>query len=221
VPSFGSAEVPSFGRTSVPSPKSRNGQNQVGQAAPSQRVDPSVPARTTPVASCKTGAALEPREYTQPEFLGRPSGLRARLCFFRQLSNNSVDILQFYPSGHFVLTTQNGSGGFALSGSVNGTSRGTYGFSGGSLHLRTGYSGISVSQAGRGAGSERGIDTASQQRLEREIVLPNCQKITVMEHIKRVSMPSGSGHPRFLVIDGERWEHMSIDCPDWRGWIRD
>jgi len=118
VPSFGSVEVPSLGR-SKPIPVSAS-----PSSAPSS--NQTLPPLGDPAAApgaCKSGPALEPREYTQPEVLGRPSGARARLCFYRQSSPGAVDLLQFYPSGHFVLTSQNGSGGFALSGSVLGTTR--------------------------------------------------------------------------------------------------
>jgi hypothetical protein len=87
--------------------------------------------------------------------------------------------------------------------------------------MRTGYAGIAVSQRVRGAGSDRGLATAGEGRLEREVVLPNCQKIRVTEETKRVNVPVGGEHPRFLVIDGERWERQSIDCPQWQGWKRE
>lgn len=210
VPSFGSVEVPSLGRpTAVPA---KDTQRQPVSSAP--------PLAAPPNRSCKPGPTLEPREYTQPELLGRPPGARARLCFYRQPSAGAVDMLQFYPSGHFVLTTQNGSGGFGISGAVLGTTRGTYGFSENTLSLRTGYAGTAVTQSGRSAAGESGLATAGQSRLRQELVLPNCQTITVAEQTKRITLPTASGHPGFLILDGERWEHMSIDCPTWQGWLR-
>ncbi len=210
VPSFGSVEVPSLGRpTAVPS---KDTQRQPVSSAP--------PLAAPSNLSCKPGPTLEPREYTQPELLGRPSGSRARLCFYRQVTAGAVDMLQFYPSGHFVMTTQNGSSGFGISGAVLGTTRGTYGFSGNTLQLRTGYAGTAVTQSGRSAAGESGLATAGQSRLNREVVLPNCQTITVAEQTKKISLPIASGHPGFIVIDGERWEHMSIDCPTRQGWLR-
>lgn len=210
VPSFGSVEVPSLGRPTSPPSKE----------APRQPISSGPPQAAAPNRACKSGPALEPREYTQPEFLGRPPGARARLCFYRQPSAGAVDMLQFYASGHFVLATQNGSSGFGISGAVLGTTRGTYGFSGNTLQLRMGYAGTAVTQSGRTTAGESGLATAGQSRLSREFVLPNCQTITVTEHTKKISLPTVSGHPGFLVIDGERWEHMSIDCPAWQGWLR-
>jgi hypothetical protein len=220
VPSFGSVGVPSF--DSAPVPAAKDTENRRPPTSRSRQGAETVRGQSaTSAGGCTDGPALEPRDYTQPEYLGRPEGARARMCFYRQPSAGSVDMLQFYPSGHFVLTTQKGAGGFALSGSINETTRGTYGFKDGAVLLRIGYSGTSVSQRVRGAGSEQGLATAGQKRRERELLLPNCQRITVSEQSKRVSLPGGTGHPRFLVIDGERWEHMSIDCPDWRGWTRE
>jgi hypothetical protein len=212
VPSFGSVEVPSLGRT----PEKR-----VGKAT-EKRAEPwAESGEGRGAGRCTPGLALEAREYTQPEVLGRPEGARARMCFYRQTGTAAVDTLQFYPSGHFVLTTQRGAGGFGMSGEVHGTMRGTYGFGEATLRLRTGYAGISVSQRGRGAGSERALETAGQRVLEREVVLPNCQKIRVTDLTKRVSVLRGGEHPRYLMLDGERWERQSIDCPDWQGWKRD
>lgn len=214
------ASVPSFGSVGVP---------DLGRGSSAKRERTPAEGRTgTPggdggrgMGRCTPGPTLEAREYTQPEVLGRPEGARARMCFYRQTGAGSVDTLEFYPSGHFVLTTQRGAGGFAMGGAVNGTMRGTYGFVEGGLRMRTGYAGISVSQRNRGGGSERGLETAGEGQLGREVVLPNCQKIRVTEQTKRVSVPGGGGHPRYVVIDGERWERQSIDCPDWQGWKRD
>jgi len=171
VPSFGSVEVPSLGR-SKPIPVSAS-----PSSAPSS--NQTLPPLGDPAAApgaCKSGPALEPREYTQPEILGRPSGARARLCFYRQSSSGAVDLLQFYPSGHFVLTSQNGSGGFALSGSVLGTTRGTYGFTPNTIHLRIGYAATAVSQSTRGGSNGSTLSIAGSARPSPQtVVLANSE----------------------------------------------
>ncbi|NDD67741.1 PDZ domain-containing protein, partial [bacterium] len=110
--------------------------------------------------SCRQGAALEAREYTQPEILGRPSGERAQMCFYR-LVGSGAEYLNFFSTGHFYHTSISGSGGFASSGAIYGTVRGTYGFQpNGVLSTRIGYQGTGVSQTNRGAGTERTMDVS-------------------------------------------------------------
>jgi len=140
------------------------------------------------------------------------------MCFYRSDGNSSAEQLNFYPSGHFVMSSVSGSGGFAMAGAVHGTVRGTYGFQDGRLHLRIGYVGTGVSQGTRGAGSSQQLELSARQRTGREVVLPNCQRINVREESRAVQMPSGAAHPTFIVLDGQRWEQMSIDCPKWQGW---
>lgn len=182
---------------------------------------PAQPGSADPApGTCRPGPAMEPREYTQPEVLGRPAGDRARMCFYR-LNGSSAEYLQFYPSGHFLHTSITGSGGFAMGGAVHGTVRGTYGFRpDGLLATRIGYQGTGVSQSNRGAGSGNRLDVAAQGTLENEVVLPNCQRITTREETRRVHVDRGANHPPTLVIDGVRWEHYRIDCPSWQGWVR-
>ena len=168
--------------------------------------------------SCRPGRELEAREYTQPEVLGKPEGRTARMCFFRNDGRSGVENLNFYPNGHFVMSSASGAGGFAMGGAVLGAVRGTYGFEGDRLALRIGYAGTGVSQDTRGAGSGRQLDVSGRSRLDREMVLPNCQRITVREETRSVQPPPGNEHPAYLVIDGRRWERMGIDCPAWQGW---
>lgn len=143
------------------------------------------------------------------------------MCFYR-MNGSVAEYLNFFPSGHFHLTSTAGSGGFAMSGAVHGTIRGNYGFrKGGVLAIRTGYQGTSVSQSTRGAGTERTLDVAGQTARELEMTLPNCQRITYRDEVKRVQLAGGRGHPDYIVVDGVRWESYRIDCPAWRGWIDD
>lgn len=141
------------------------------------------------------------------------------MCFFR-LNGSSAEYLKFFPSGHFYHTSITGAGGFAMSGAIHGTIRGTYGFApGGKLLVRTGYQGTSVSQTTRGAGTERNLEIAGQSSLEGEMVLSNCQRITYRDEIKQVRYDRGRSHPASLVVNGVKWERYSIDCGDWTGWL--
>ena len=167
---------------------------------------------------CTPGRTLEPREYAQPEFIGRPPGRTARMCFFRSDSPSRAEQLNFHPNGHFVMTGVTGSGGFAMAGAVMGTVRGTYGFQEGRVVLRVGYAGTGVTQSGGGAGAPGSTDVSASSRAGREVVLPNCQRISVRQEGKALQMPAGDGHPAHLVLDGQRWEQMRIDCPAWQGW---
>jgi len=172
-------------------------------------------------SSCRQGAYLEPREFTQPEILGRPRGERAQMCFYR-MEGSRAEYLNFFPSGHFYHTSISGSGGFASSGAVYGTIRGTYAFqSGGILATRIGYLGTGVSQTNRGAGTQRDMDVSGQSRLENEVTLQNCQKITYRDEVKRVQYDRTSSHPSSLIVGGVRWERYSMECPAWRGWTAD
>jgi hypothetical protein len=168
--------------------------------------------------SCRQGAALEARDYTQPEILGRPSGERAQMCFYR-LVGSGAEYLNFFSTGHFYHTSISGSGGFAMSGAIYGTVRGTYGFQpNGVLSTRIGYQGTGVSQTNSGAGTERTMDVTGQTRMQNEMTLSNCQKITYRDEVKRVQYDRTSSHPGFMVVDGVRWERYSMECPAWRGW---
>jgi len=214
----------------------RNGQfyetsitpERVSQSRPEQAAAPSAPAARASVAgtppgsvnpgACRQGAALEAREYTQPEILGRPSGERAQMCFYRLVSSGA-EYLNFFSTGHFYHSSISGSGGFASSGAIFGTVRGTYGFqSNGVLSTRIGYQGTGVSQTNRGAGTERTMDVSGQDRLQNEMTLSNCQKITYRDEVKRVQYDRTNSHPGFMVVDGVRWERYSMECPAWRGW---
>lgn len=169
-------------------------------------------------AACRQGAALEAREYTQPEILGRPSGERAQMCFYR-LVGSGAEYLNFFSTGHFYHSSISGSGGFASSGAIYGTVRGTYGFQpNGVLSTRIGYQGTGVSQTNRGAGTERTMDVSGQTRMQNEMTLSNCQKITYRDEVKRVQYDRTNSHPGFMVVDGIRWERYSMECPAWRGW---
>lgn len=193
-----------------------------GGALPSPAPMPAQPSRQDaggPPAACTPGRAMEPRDYAQPEFIGRPAGRTARMCFYRGDGRSRSEQLNFYPNGHFVINGVSGSGGFAMAGAVMGTVRGTYGFQDGRLVLRVGYSGTGVTQSGAGAGSQSALDvSATAGRREREVVLPNCQRIAVRQEAKAYQLPAGEGHPAYLVLDGQRWEPMRIDCPAWQGW---
>lgn len=191
-----------------------SGSAAVGQSAgtPTGAVSPS---------SCRQGSYLEPREFTQPEILGRPRGERAQMCFYRT-AGSRTEFLNFFSTGHFYHTSISGSGGFASAGAVYGTVRGTYGFqSGGVLATRIGYQGTGVSQTNRGAGTQRDMDVSGQSRRENEVTLQNCQKITYADEAKRVQYDRSSSHPNFLIVDGVRWERYSMECPAWRGWVSD
>jgi hypothetical protein len=161
---------------------------------------------------------MEPRDYAQPEYIGRPQGRTARMCFFRGDGRASAEQLNFYPNGHFVMSGVSAASGFAMSGAVMGTVRGTYGFQDGRVVLRVGYAGAGVTQSGGGVGSQSSIDVSSTSRAGREIVLPNCQRISVRQEGKALQLPAGDGHPTHVVLDGQRWEQMRIDCPAWQGW---
>jgi len=161
---------------------------------------------------------MEPRDYAQPEYIGRPQGRTARMCFFRGDGKSSAEQLNFYPNGHFVMSGVSAASGLAVSGAVMGTVRGTYGFQDGRVVLRVGYAGTGVTQSGGGAGSQNSLDVSSTSRAGREIVLPNCQRISVRQEGKALQLPAGDGHPTHIVLDGQRWEQMRIDCPAWQGW---
>jgi hypothetical protein len=140
------------------------------------------------------------------------------MCFYRGDGKSAAEQLNFYPNGHFVTSSVSGSGGFAMAGAVHGAVRGTYGFQDGRLLLRIGYTGTGVSQSSRGAGGSQQLEVSGRQRSGREVVLPNCQRIHVREESRSLQLPSSTGHPPFIVLDGQRWEQMSIDCPAWQGW---
>ena len=169
-------------------------------------------------AACTPGRPMEPRDYAQPEYIGRPQGRTARMCFFRGDGRASAEQLNFYPNGHFVMSGVSAASGLAVSGAVMGTVRGTYGFQDGRVVLRVGYAGTGVTQSGGGAGSQNSLDVSSTSRAGREIVLPNCQRISVRQEGKALQLPAGDGHPTHLVLDGQRWDQMRIDCPAWQGW---
>ena len=204
----------------TPEPNSSRRSEQTATASiPAARGTPAgAPPGAVNSGSCRQGAALEAREYTQPEILGRPSGERAQMCFYR-LVGSGAEYLNFFSTGHFYHTSISGSGGFASSGAIYGTVRGTYGFQpNGVLSTRIGYQGTGVSQTNRGAGTERTMDVSGQTRMQNEMTLSNCQKITYRDEVKRVQYDRTSSHPGFMVVDGVRWERYSMDCPAWRGW---
>ena len=180
------------------------------------------PSRDAPAAQatggCVPAPAMEARDYAQSEFIGRPEGRVARMCFFRSDGRSAVENLNFYANGHVVFSSSQSTGGFAAGAAVLGAARGTYGVQDGRLALRLAYAGTGVSQSMRGAGTQRALDTSSRQAFEQAMVLPNCQRITVRNMLQRLEMPAGTGHPPYLVIDGVRWEQMGIDCPAWQGW---
>lgn len=140
------------------------------------------------------------------------------MCFYRGDGKSAAEQLNFYPNGHFVMSSVSGSGGVAMAGAVHGTVRGTYGFQDGRVHMRIGYTGTGVSQSTRGAGRSQQLEVSGRQRGGREMVLPNCQRINVREESRAVQVPAGGAHPSFIVLDGQRWDQMSIDCPAWQGW---
>ena len=206
--------------TITPEPNSVGRPMQSAQTS-SQLADASVagtPPGSVNPGACRQGVTLEAREYTQPEILGRPSGERAQMCFYR-LVGSGAEYLNFFSTGHFYHTSISGSGGFASSGAIFGTVRGTYGFQpNGALSTRVGYQGTGVSQTNRGAGTERTMDVSGQSRLQNEMTLSNCQKITYRDEVKRVQYDRTNSHPGFMVVDGVRWERYSMECPAWRGW---
>jgi len=146
------------------------------------------------------------------------------MCFYR-LEGSRAEYLNFFASGHFHHTSTTGAGGFAGGSAVYGTVRGNYGFQpNGVLATRIGYQGTGVSQTTRAPGRESRLDVSGQTALEREVILPNCQKITYRDEAQRVTLGMGRGaqaHPQHVVINGVRWESYTIDCPAWGGWIRD
>lgn len=176
-------------------------------------------AAGTATPACRPGPEMEARDYAQPEYIGRPEGRVARMCFYRSDGRSTSDRLNFYPNGHVVIATSNATSGVGGGVSVLGTVRGTYGFQeGGRLAMRLAYVGTGVSHSARAPGAARQTDVTGQDRLERELTLPNCQRITVTDLLRSVQWPDSAGHPRYIVVDGVRWEEMSIDCPVWQGW---
>jgi len=237
----GMVALPTFGdRTSAPTGAGRTAPAATGPVAapavtlpgigplpglpttPSLPERPPLPPRDAPgpqaARGCVPAPAMEARDYAQPEFIGRPDGRVARMCFYRSDGRSAVENLNFYANGHVVFSGSRSAGGFAGGVTVLGAARGTYGVQGGRLALRLAYAGTGVSQSGRGAGTQRELDTSGREAFEQAMVLPNCQRITVRDMLQRLEMPAGPGHPPYLVIDGVRWEQMGIDCPAWQGW---
>lgn len=161
---------------------------------------------------------MEARDYAQEEFIGRPAGRKARMCFYRNNGRFGVENLNFYANGHFVMSSITGTGGFAMQGNVLGTQRGTYGFQDGRLALRIGYQGTGVTQSTGSGSAMRQLDVSGTTALERDVVLPNCQKISVRDVVYALKATPAPGHPESIEFDGKRWEHMRIDCPAWQGW---
>ena len=186
-------------------------------SARSSAPEASPPAAARGTSSCSPGPELESREYASPEYIGRPAGRRARMCFYRT-TTYGVDRVKFFPGGIFYITSQTGSGGFAMSGSVNQTTRGTYGFAeGGKLNLRIAYTGTGVSQSTRGAGSNTTLDVAGSDTQGRAMTLPNCQVVRVRDETRVIALGAGRAHPDSLTMDGAKWQSDS-DCGDWEGW---
>ena len=178
-----------------------------------------VSSPTAPSASCTPGPYIEPIDYASAEYIGNPAGRRARMCFYRS-NGRDVTNLKFFPGGIFFMKSQTGSGGFAMGGAVLQSIRGTYGFdAGGRLNLRIAYSGTGVMQTVRGAGSSSSLDVSGRDVLENEFTLPNCQKISLRNEIRRYTLGPAlrSGRPDHLILEGERWE-LDSDCGDWEGW---
>lgn len=174
-----------------------------------------------PGPACTPGPALEPRDFAQPEYIGRPEGRTARMCFFRGEGASRSEILNFYPNGAFVMSSTTAAAGFGVGGSVLGAMRGTYGVQpGGQLALRIAYAGTGVSQGSRSAGGSRELDVSAGRSPGggREVTLPNCQRVQVRDVVRPSEINPSGGHPPFLVINGQRWEQMRIDCPAWQGW---
>ncbi|MBM4205471.1 MAG: hypothetical protein FJ194_15175 [Gammaproteobacteria bacterium] len=178
-----------------------------------------VSSPTVPSADCTAGPYIEPIDYASAEYIGNPTGRRARMCFYRS-NGRDVTNLKFFPGGIFFMKSQTGSGGFAMGGAVVQSIRGTYGFdAGGRLNLRIAYSGTGVTQTVRGAGSTSSLDVSGRDVLETEFTLPNCQKITLRNETRRYTLGPAlrSGRPDHLILEGERWE-LDSDCGDWEGW---
>jgi len=178
-----------------------------------------VSSPTAPSANCTPGPYIEPIDYASAEYIGNPTGRRARMCFYRS-NGRDVTNLKFFPGGIFFMKSQTGSGGFAMGGAVLQSIRGTYGFdAGGRLNLRIAYSGTGVTQTVRGAGSTSSLDVSGRDVLETEFTLPNCQKITLRNETRRYTLGPAlrSGRPDHLILGGERWE-LDSDCGDWEGW---
>ena len=173
----------------------------------------------SPAGGCRQGPELEPRDFAQAEYIGRPQGAVARMCFYRSDGRSTSDSLNFYANGHVVMTTSASASGVGGSVAALGTTRGTYGFQeGGRLAMRLAYVGTGVSQSARADGAARSLDVVGQHALEQTTVLPNCQHITVRDVVRSAQWPAGPDHPSHIVIDGVRWEQMRIDCPAWQGW---
>lgn len=212
---FGMVEVPGGSPGPASAPAAPRSATPV-EAPPAPVRQPAPPAEGR---SCTPGPALEPIDYASPEYIGLPEGRRARMCFYRS-EGSSVSQLKFYPGGIFRLSSQTGSGGFAMSGAVYQAERGVYGLTDkGQLNLHIAYSGTGVAQTTRGAGSSSSLDVSGADRLDREMTLPNCQTITLREEARRASLgpAQGRGHPGYLILDGVRWER-DTDCGDWEGW---
>jgi len=178
-----------------------------------------VSSPTAPSANCTPGPYIEPIDYASAEYIGNPTGRRARMCFYRS-NGRDVTNLKFFPGGIFFMKSQTGSGGFAMGGAVLQSIRGTYGFdAGGRLNLRIAYSGTGVTQTVRGAGSTSSLDVSGRDVLETEFTLPNCQNITLRNETRRYTLGPAlrSGRPDHLILEGERWE-LDSDCGDWEGW---
>lgn len=210
---FGVVPLPPSARPAAPG----RGTTQAPPPPPSASPDRSSAPQPT-ASACTPGPYLESIDFASPEYIGVPGGRRARMCFMRS-NGRDVQMIKFFPGGIFYQTGQVGSGGFAMSGSVLQTVRGTYGISGNTLSLRIAYSGTGVTQTVRGAGSERSLDVAGSDQDGRAFTLPNCQVISLREETRRVSLGPvrGAGHPDYILIDGERWER-NTDCGDWEGW---
>jgi hypothetical protein len=191
-------------------------------ATPSLPERPPLPTLGAPdphaARGCVPGQVMEARDYAQPEFIGRPEGRVARMCFYRSDGRSAVENLNFYANGHVVFSGSQSVGGFAAGVAVLGAARGTYGFQDGRLALRLAYAGTGVSHSARGAGTQRQFDTSGRETFEQVTILPNCQRITVRNMLQQLETPAGTGHPPYLVVDGVRWEQMGIDCPAWQGW---
>jgi len=179
---------------------------------------PATAPAAAPNPGCTPGPPMEPRDYAQAEYIGRPEGRVARMCFFRSDGRSATESLNFFANGHVVMSSSNAATGPGGGVSVLGTMRGTYGFQEGRLATRMAYAGMGVSQSARSSGSERSLDASGQQRLEQAKVLPNCQRVFLRDAVHSLELPPSQAHPPYLVIDGVRWEQMRIDCPAWQGW---
>lgn len=161
---------------------------------------------------------MEPRDYAQAEYIGRPEGRVARMCFFRSDGRSATESLNFFANGHVVMSSSNAVAGPGGGVSVLGTMRGTYGFQEGRLVTRMAYAGTGLSQSVRSSGSERSLDASGQQRLDQAKILPNCQRVFLRDAVHALGLPPSPAHPPYLVIDGVRWDQMQNDCPAWQGW---